>query len=56
MHKNVRHGTAAFLDPNKTFRVKNTLKHPACLSQKGQDEVGLLDDQTSSLLCHILYS
>lgn len=55
MHKNVRHGTAAFLDPKKTFHVKNTLKQPARLSQKGQDEVGHPDDQTSSLLCHILY-
>lgn len=61
MHKIGQHGTTAFFSPRKTFYLRNTLKQPAHLIQKGQDEVSLLDDQISPLLYYwwpgnVLYS
>lgn len=61
MHKIRLHGTTAFFSPSKTFHVRNILKQPVHLIQKGQDDVSLLNDQISSLLCYwwpgnVLYS
>lgn len=49
MHKIGQHGTTAFSSPSKPFHVRNVLKQPVHLTQKGQED-SLLDDQISSPL------
>lgn len=61
MHKISQHRTFALFSPSKTFHVRNILKQPAHLIQKGKNEVTLFDDKFSSLLClcqpgNVLYS
>lgn len=56
-----QHGPFALFSPSKTFHVRNILKQPPHLIQKGKKDDNIFDDKISSLLYHcqpenVLYS